>query len=290
MRVVFTHFNRFNFMEDSNPLPRFLLFAGAISWKRFYPEDRVILYTDSETLRYFPGISDQFKKWDEIIEISNWDKIEKELEINEKFWAWPRVYTALLEKEPCCIVDIDVVLFSAFKTEFSLEKPWATRYTSVDPVYTKIMDIPGSDTYIGTSRNYYNGGLIYHPTVEGLHEISHRVLEADKTSFGKTAINLYGFSDYAIVVEQSIPCKYYEEDCKLTPELFDQLDLLDHCATTPGIVYHAMGTKYTKDFQERCKIIQTVGYKALGFTQEQLRLFLRDLRIGGIYCNNKNLV
>lgn len=273
MRVIFTHFNRFSFVSEKNSLAKFLLVFSGYSWKKQYPNDTIVLYCDQETAAWIPSLG-SLAAWDEInVESKPYKEIEKDLNINEQFWAWPRIYTAFQEKEACCIVDIDVVILSDFKSTFDTRKPWATRYGELDPESKKICSYP--DLNLITCNSYYNGGLIYHPTAEDLHEISKIVLDSCHLPGAVKAIEDFGYSKYLIAVEQNIPCWYYEQKCGQKPELFDQLCNLDFVLDTPGTVYHAMGEKYGRTDKEKIKITSKILTR-LGFeTREQLEVLTK---------------
>lgn len=274
MRAVFTHFNRFNFIYEKNSLAKFLLVFSGYSWKKQYPNDTVVLYCDQETANWVNSLNN-LAAWDEInVESKSYKEIEKELNISEQFWAWPKIYTAFQEKEACCIVDIDVIVFSDFKSTFDLKRPWATRYKTLDLDSKKICSYP--DLRLITCSSYYNGGLIYHPAVDSLHEISKIILDSCYLPGAVKAIEDFGYSKYLIAVEQSVPCWYYEQKCNQKPELFDQLCDLDFVLKTPGTVYHAMGEKYGKSNKEKIKIVSKILTR-LGFTKKSQMEVLMSL-------------
>lgn len=273
MRVIFTHFNQFSYLQDRNSISRFLLFLSAFSWKHFYPQDTVVLYGDEETIDYVnarPNIC----FWNEVNTVFDRENLRKSLHVSENYWAWPRVYTALLEQEPCCIVDIDIVLVQDFKQGLDFNSPWAVRYSVDDPIEQKIHKIPEIQPLVG--EWYYCGGLIYHPHPEELREITQILISLDSNVGFQQSVKTYGYPATIIGVEQNIPCHYYEDLKGYKTEELNQSDEVEQACQLPRGFYHAMGKKYTDNLEEKIELVVSLA-RILQISPKTLITFLQTL-------------
>lgn len=255
MRVVFTHRNQFDYLNDKNSISRLLLYLAAYSWKKVYPGDCVVLYGDQSTSEYVKAREYCF--WDRVYTV-DFEKVQSIYGVSPYFWAWPRVYTALLETEPCCIVDIDVLLLQPFREGLDGTKPWAFICSNDTERELRVLSrVPNlKRKFVGDF--YYGGGLIYHPDPNQLHELSNWILNLDRDLDFCNSVQISGYGDTIITVEQSMAYRYYVDRRGYKTEEIIQENDLERAAKTPHAYYHAMDSKYCDQEQEKVEYIRTV--------------------------------
>jgi len=270
MRAVFTHKNSFDFICSENPIPRALFILGPLAWKRWYPEDIVVLYVDLETKTYLDSIPKEFRGWSEI-NVLDFNQIS--YFHDERMWCWPRLYTALLEKEPCIISDIDVVLCGKFKPEDTGGFWGTTHYFE-----SNSQKIIGSCNILKgvLCEKYVCGGLVYHPNIDMLHELAQNILDFQKIGTVDSLIRREGYSDYACIFEQGYPVSFYR-NYKIKECRFEQTNNLCEILSGNCKVYHAMADKYLRDVSKQSQILQVIFKVALNFSKEDAESFCRSV-------------
>lgn len=275
MRVVFTHKNSFGFTYSDNPIPRSLLVLGAMSWKRHYPEDTVVLYCDQDTRRYLDSLPREYVAWDEI-NLIDFEKVFESGQYDKRMWCWPRIYTAFLEKEPCIILDIDVVLCGRFKPEGRDNCFWATTHHYSRSETSKIETCPILNMVL--AEKFACGGLMYHPDPDKLHELSSDIVAFQRIPSVNEFIGKFGYNEYACIFEQGYPVKYYR-DSGVETVRFEQTDALENIGPGKTLVYHAMGSKYVRVPRKQYNLISSVLQKSLYYSPEQIREFCKVMGV-----------
>ena len=191
MRVVWAWDNSVNHafaIKGGYKLRVALLLASVRTWKKYYPEDDLILYCDIETYRIF-----QFKgflKFWTKVKVVNFEKETQKWNLAATpCWGFPKLWTILDQHDPFIIVDADVYLTGPFKNSLSTEKLWAYwRYSMSDLGVSSVFKV---DSRLKNIQAYAGNGsgeclhtcLVYFPEISFAKQYVNTVFSLDKELF-----------------------------------------------------------------------------------------------------------